>query len=61
MNEHVTRLTMVQLRKLKGLSNRQRFEQTEDEVIAKQVADDPDLYELRDKELAEFDLARSGK
>lgn len=61
MNECVTRLTMVQLRKLKGLSSRRKFEQTDDEVIAKQVADDPDLYELRDQELVEFDLARSSK
>ena len=61
MNERVTRVTMAQLRKLKSLSNKKKFEQTTDEDIAKQIADDPDLYELTDQELAEFDLARSRK
>ncbi len=59
MSERVTRLTMAQLRKLKSLSNQKKFEQATEADIAKQIADDPDLYELSDQELAEFDLARS--
>lgn len=59
MSERVTRLTMAQLRKLKSLSNQKKFEQATEVEIARQIADDPDLYELTDQELAEFDLARS--
>lgn len=58
MVEQTTRLTLEQLRKLKSLSNAKKFQETTEEDIDRQIAEDPDLYELTDKELAEFDLAR---
>jgi hypothetical protein len=58
MNENITRLSLAQIRKLRSLTNAKRFNETTDEDIAKQIAADPDLYELTDEELAEFDLVR---
>ena len=59
MDGPIRRLTLAQVRKLKSLSNKARIEQTSDEEIARQIANDPDLYELTDEELAEFDLPGS--
>ncbi|GAA5215709.1 hypothetical protein ACFSJ3_10875 [Corallincola platygyrae] len=58
MIEKTTRMSLAQIRKLKGLSNAKKFEETSDEDIARQIASDPDLYELTDEELAEFELTR---
>lgn len=58
MSENITRLSLAQIRKLRSLTNAKRFNETTDEDIAKQIAADPDLYELTDEELAEFDLVR---
>jgi hypothetical protein len=43
---------------LRSLSNSKKFNDTSEEDIQKQIADDPDLYELTDEELAEFNLSR---
>ncbi|EGQ9235665.1 hypothetical protein ACXWHK_004704 [Vibrio alginolyticus] len=59
MTEKITRLSLEQIRKLRGLSNSKKFDNTTDEDISKQIELDPDLYELTDEELAEFDLARN--
>ena len=58
MAEQTTRLTLQQIRKLKSLSDAKRFNETTEEDIAKQIAEDPDLYQLTDEELKQFELAR---
>ena len=61
MSEDVTRITLDQARKLKSLSNAKKFNEMTEEEIDRQIAEDPDLYQLTDEELAQFDLARSNK
>ena len=61
MNEKTTRLTLNQIRKLRSLTDSKKFNETSDEEISKQIEADPDLYELTDTELAEFDLVRERK
>jgi len=61
MAENITRLTLQQIRKLKSLSDSKRFAETTEEEIDRQIAEDPELYQLTDEELAEFELARSNK
>jgi len=58
MTDNITRLSLNQIRKLRSLSNSKKFNDTSEEDIQKQIADDPDLYELTDEELAEFNLSR---
>lgn len=58
MSENITRITLEQARKLKSLSNAKKFNEMTEEEIDKQIAEDPDLYQLTDKELAQFELAR---
>ncbi|WP_102797802.1 hypothetical protein [Bowmanella denitrificans] len=58
MTEKTTRLTITQIRKLKSLSDAKKFENTSEQDIARQIALDPDLYELTDEELAQFELVR---
>lgn len=58
MTKKITRISLDQIRKLKSLSNAKKFENTTDEEISKQIESDPDLYELTDEELAEFELVR---
>ncbi len=59
MTERITRITLEQARKLKSLSNAKKIKETTDEEIDRQIAEDPDLYQLTDEELAQFDLARN--
>lgn len=61
MSENITRITLEQARKLKSLSNAKKFNEMTEEEIDRQIAEDPDLYQLTDEELAQFDLARSNK
>ncbi len=61
MAEETTRLTLQQIRKLKSLSDAKKFNETTEEEIDKQIAEDPDLYQLTDTDLAQFELARSKK
>lgn len=61
MAEETTRLTLQQIRKLKSLSDAKKFNETTEEEIDKQIAEDPDLYQLTDDDLAQFELARSKK
>lgn len=58
MTDNITQLSLNQIRKLRSLSNSKKFNDTSEEDIQKQIADDPDLYELTDEELAEFNLSR---
>ena len=61
MAEQTTRLTMQQIRKLKSLSDAKKFKETTEEEIDKQISEDPDLYQLTDEELSQFELARRKK
>lgn len=58
MPEQTTRLTLQQIRKLKSLSDAKKFKETTEEEIDKQIAEDPDLYQLTDEQLKQFELAR---
>lgn len=58
MPEQTTRLTMQQIRKLKSLSDAKKFNETTEEEIDRQIAEDPDLYQLTDEELKQFELVR---
>lgn len=61
MTERITRITLEQARKLRGLSDSKRINQVSDEEIDKIIESDPDLYHLTDEELAQFKLARNRK
>jgi hypothetical protein len=58
MTESIRRFSLDQLRKLKGLSNAKKVQQLTDADIDRMIAADPDLYQLTDAELAEFELVR---
>lgn len=58
MTNNTTRLSLNQIRKLRSLTNSKKFNETSEEDIKKQISEDPDLYELTDEELAEFNLSR---
>lgn len=58
MNGNFRRYTLGQLRKLKGLSNAKKFNRQTDADVDRMIAEDPDLYQLTEVELAEFDLAQ---
>jgi hypothetical protein len=61
MTERITRITLEQARKLRGLSDSKRINQVSDEEIDKIIDSDPDLHHLTDEELAQFKLARNRK
>ncbi|WP_213995250.1 hypothetical protein [Arsukibacterium sp.] len=56
MPNEVVRYSLQQIRQRKSVTNRQKLAATIDDDIARQIVADPDLYELTNKELAEFDL-----
>jgi hypothetical protein len=58
MSENIRRITLDQARKLKSLSNKKKFNELTEEDIDKVIAEDPDLYQLTDEELSQFELAR---
>lgn len=58
MTENIRRITLEQARKLKSLSNSKKFNELTKDAIDKIIAEDPDLHQLTDKELAQFELAR---
>lgn len=58
MSENIRRITLEQARKLKSLSNKKKFNGLTEEDIDKIIAEDPDLYQLTDEELSQFELAR---
>ena len=58
MTEKTTRVTLDQIRKLKSLSNAQKVKSMTDEEIDKMIENDPDLYQLTDEELDEFQVVR---
>lgn len=58
MSENIRRITLEQARKLKSLSNKKKFNELSEEDIDKIIAGDPDLYQLTDEELSQFELVR---
>jgi len=61
MTEKITRITLDQARKLKGLSDARRVKEMTDEEIDNIIENDPELYHLTDQELSQFNLARNIK
>jgi len=61
MAENIRRITLEQARKLKSLSNKKKFNELTEEDIDKIIAEDPDLYQLTDEELSQFELVGSRK
>jgi hypothetical protein len=61
MTEHIRRITLEQARKLRGLSSARKVKKLTDEDIDRIIAADPDLYQLTDAELAQFQLVRGTK
>jgi len=59
MSENIRRITLDQARKLKSLSNKQKVNELTEEDIDRIISTDPDLYQLTDDELSQFQLARS--
>ena len=58
MSENIRRYSLDQLRKLKSLSNAKKFNQLTEADVDRMIAEDPDLYQLTEAELAEFDLVQ---
>ena len=61
MAENSRRITLEQARKLKSLSNKKKFDALSEADIDKIISEDPDLHQLTDEELSQFELARSRK
>ena len=61
MAENIRRITLEQARKLKSLSNKKKFDALSEADIDKIISEDPDLHQLTDEELSQFELARSHK
>jgi hypothetical protein len=58
MSEDIRRITIEQARKLRSLSSRKKINEVSEEEIDRMIANDPDLYQLTDEELSQFELAR---
>lgn len=58
MTENIRRITLDQARKLKSLSNARKFKQLTEEDIDRIISEDPDLNQLTDDELSQFEIAR---
>jgi len=58
MKDNIRRITLEQARKLKSLSNKRKINEITDEDIDGMIESDPDLYQLTDDELAQFELVR---
>ena len=61
MTENIRRITLEQARKLKSLSNKKKFDSLSEADIDRIISEDPDLYQLTDEELSQFELVRSRK
>lgn len=61
MTENTRRITLEQARKLKSLSNKKKFDALSEADIDRMISEDPDLYQLTDEEISQFELARSRK
>lgn len=59
MTENIRRITLEQARKLKSLSNKKKLNEVTDQDIDRMIESDPDLYQLTDDELAQFELVRA--
>lgn len=60
MTEKIRRITLDQARKLRSLSDKKKFNELTESDIDRIIAEDPDLYQLTDEELSQFDLVRKG-
>jgi len=58
MTERIRRISLEQERKLKSLSDKKKFDGLTEGDIDRIIAEDPDLYQLTDAELSQFDLVR---
>ncbi|WP_444928831.1 hypothetical protein ACJJIF_13270 [Microbulbifer sp. SSSA002] len=58
MSENIRRITLDQVRKLKSLSSKKKFNEISEEEINRMIDEDSDLYHLTDEELSQFDLLR---
>jgi hypothetical protein len=56
MSEKITRITLNQAMKLRSLSVEKKARNMSDEEIDKIIENDPDLYQLTEVELAQFEL-----
>jgi hypothetical protein len=56
MSEKITRITLNQAMKLRSLSVEKKARNMSDEEIDKIIENDPDLYQLTEAELAQFEL-----
>ncbi len=61
MTERIRRITLEQARKLRSLSNAKKVNEMTEEDIDRIISDDPDLYQLTDEELSQFELVRGNK
>ncbi len=61
MTENIRRITLEQARKLKSLSNSKKFNELTEADFDKIISEDPDLYQLTDEELSQFELVRKSK
>ncbi|MEW5756180.1 MAG: hypothetical protein AB1810_07730 [Pseudomonadota bacterium] len=61
MTGKIRRITLERSGKLKSLSNAKKFNELTEGDIDKIIATDPDLHQLTDEELSEFELARNRK
>jgi len=56
MTENIRRMSIDQIRKLKSLSNSKKIQEMTEKEIDKIIENDPDLYQLTEAELAQFEL-----
>lgn len=59
MSENITRISLQQARKLRSLSVAKKAQNMSDDEIDKIIEKDPDLYQLTNEELAQFELVGS--
>ena len=59
MSENIRKISLDQARKLKSLSNKRKFNELTEEDVDRIIAEDPDLYQLTEEELSQFELARN--
>lgn len=56
MTGRIRRITLEQARKLRSLSDAKKVNEMTEEDIDRIISDDPDLYQLTDEELSQFEL-----
>mgnify|MGYP001421931314 FL=1 len=61
MTERIRRITLEQARKLRSLSNAKKVNEMTEEDTDRIIPEDPDIYQLTDEELSQFELVRGNK